>query len=430
LIVLEADLTWTGERFQPGVRVEVAPSGRIASVRTSGSATHRLKGRALLPGFVNAHSHAFQRGLRGLGERFPSGTGSFWTWREAMYALVGRLGPTEIRSLTRRAFAEMIGAGITTVGEFHYMHHPAGAFDWALDEGILEAARDVGIRLVLLEVFYRTGGIGKPLTGAQVRFDSRSVQEYWRQVDALERRLDRSCQSLGVAPHSIRAASLEELVSVHAEARARGLVVHMHVDETVQEGADCRAAYGHSPLQVLMDRLDLDAGFTAVHGTHCSPAELDAFFRRGANLCLCPLTEANLGDGIPQLRGSREPPLLALGTDSNARISPLEEMRWAEYGQRLAGEQRGSLLDGSGDVARTLLRAATSGGARSLRVEAGAIESGRWADLVEVDLSSTDLEGWTTDTLLESFVFGAGERSIANTWVGGRPRRVQDGALR
>jgi formimidoylglutamate deiminase len=212
---------------------------------------------------------------------------------------------------------------------------------------------------------------------------------------------------------------------VHAEARARGLVVHMHVDETVQEGTDCRAAYGQSPLQVLLDRLDLGASFTAVHGTHCSPAELDALFRRGANLCLCPLTEANLGDGIPRLRAAGEAPL-ALGTDSNARISPLEEMRWAEYGQRLASEQRGALLDGSGQVARTLLRAATSGGARSLGVESGAIEAGRWADFVEVDLGAAELEGWTADTLLESFVFGAGERSIANTWVGGRPRQAED----
>jgi formimidoylglutamate deiminase len=425
VIVLEPDLTWTGNRFEPGLRVAVDENGRIAALTPPDAGppgletTHRLRGRALLPGFVNAHSHAFQRGLRGQGERFSSGAGSFWTWREAMYGLVDGLGAPELRDLARGAFREMIAAGITTVGEFHYLHHTKGTFDWELDEAILTAAREVGIRLVLLEVFYRTGGIGRPLTGAQVRFDARSVAEYWRRMDALERRLDPSRQSLGAAPHSIRAASLEEIVQVCAEARARGLVVHMHVGETARETTDCRAAYGVEPLELLTSRLTLDRGITGVHGTHCPPPALDAFFQLGANLCLCPLTEANLGDGIPRLH--RVPPgQLAVGTDSNARISIVEEMRWAEYGQRLAHQRRGALTDSTGEVARTVFLAATCGGARSLGVEAGAIEPGLWADFIELDLGSRELEGWTAGTLLESFVFGASERSIAGAWIAGR----------
>lgn len=425
MIVLEPDLTWTGDHFESGVRVAVDENGRFAAVSRSDSAmpgfetTHRLRARALLPGFVNAHSHAFQRGLRGHGERFPSGAGSFWTWREAMYGLVDGLGAPELCDLARRAFREMIAAGITTVGEFHYLHHTKGTFDWELDEAILTAAGETGIRLVLLEVFYRTGGIGAPLTGAQLRFDTRSAAEYWRRMDGLERRLDPSRQSLGAAPHSIRAASLEEIVQVCAEARARGLVVHMHVGETARETTDCRAVYGAEPLELLTSRIALDGGFTGVHGTHSPPPALDAFFQLGANLCMCPLTEANLGDGIPRLH--RVPPgQLALGTDSNARISIVEEMRWAEYGQRLAEQRRGALTDGVGEVARTVFRAATSGGARSLGVQAGAIEPGLWADFIELDLGSRELEGWTADTLLESFVFGASERSIAGTWIAGR----------
>ncbi len=418
--ILEADLTWTGERFEPGVRVAIGPDGRIAEVGAQGpEPAERLRGRALLPGFVNAHSHAFQRGLRGRGERFPRGAGSFWSWREAMYALVDELDGRELRALTRLAFHEMLAAGITTVGEFHYLHHERDGRPWELDQAVLEAARETGIRLVLLEVFYRTGGIGKLLQGAQQRFDARSTREYWRQMDALAGRLDPVRESLGAAPHSIRALSREDLGAIHAEARARGLVVHMHVEETRKEIEECRAAHGETPMGLLLNGLELDGAFTAVHGTHTDPAQLAAFLERGANLCLCPLTEANLGDGIPHLLAPPEG-ALALGTDSNARISMAEEMRWCEYGQRLRREERGALADGAGQIARRLLAAATAGGARSLGVAAGALEPGRWADFVELDLASEELAGWSAETLLESFVFGASERSIAGTWVGGR----------
>jgi cytosine/adenosine deaminase-related metal-dependent hydrolase len=197
------------------------------------------------------------------------------------------------------------------------------------------------------------------------------------------------------------------------------MVVHMHVEETAKEIVDCRAAYGRTPMELVAARLDLDAGFTAVHGTHTAPDQLGFYLNSGANLCLCPLTEANLGDGTPAL-GRVPRDALCLGTDSNARISMLEEMRWAEYAQRLAREERGALLDEHGSVARRLLNAATLGGARSLGVRAGAIEAGAWADFVAVDLASPELAGWTPDTLLESLLFGAGERALAGTWVGGK----------
>jgi formimidoylglutamate deiminase len=401
------------------VRVAIGADGRIAGVGAlEEPASERLSGQALLPGFVNAHSHAFQRGLRGRGERFPSGAGSFWSWREAMYALVEELDADKLRALSLRAFREMLAAGITTVGEFHYLHHAKDG-DWALDEAVLSAAREAGIRLVLLEVYYRTGGIGKPLERAQRRFDGRSLDEYWRAVDALAQRLDPARATVGVAPHSIRAVELEELVELHARAKKRRMVVHMHLEETQQEIQECRAAQGRTPMELVAARLDLDAGFTAVHATHTAPEQLGFYLNSGANLCLCPLTEANLGDGTPVLgRVPRDG--LALGTDSNARISMLEEMRWAEYAQRLAREERGVLVDEHGEVARRLLAAATLGGARALGVRAGAIEVGAWADLVAVDLGASELHGWTDGTLLESLVFGAGERALAGTWVGGR----------
>jgi formimidoylglutamate deiminase len=419
MTVFEADWTWTGARFERGVRLEVAPDGRIAAVGAlAAPAGERLAGQALLPGFLNAHSHAFQRGLRGQGERFPQGAGSFWSWREAMYGLVGTLDAARLRAISTQAFREMLAAGITTVGEFHYLHHGKEG-DWELDEAVLEAARLTGIRLVLLQVYYRTGGIGKPLAGAQKRFDARSFEEYWRHADALQRRLDPARETLGAAPHSVRALTLEDLERVHAEARARKMVVHMHLEETRQEVADCRAAYGRTPMELVAARLDLDAGFTAVHGTHTNPDQLAFFLNSGANLCLCPLTEANLGDGTPAF-GRVPKDALCLGTDSNARISMLEELRWAEYAQRLAREERGVLVDEAGEVARRLLMAATLGGARALGVRAGALEAGAWADFVAVDLSAPALAGWTDETLLESLLFGASEAALSATWVGGR----------
>jgi len=418
--VFEADWTWTGARFESALRIAVDADGRIARVGVlPDEPNERLRGRALLPGFVNAHSHAFQRGLRGRGQRFPAGAGSFWSWREAMYTLVAELGPEEVGRLARQAFGEMLAAGITTVGEFHYLHHTrAGELDWELDEVVLEAARATGIRIVLLQAYYRTGGFGEPLVGAQRRFDAGSYEDYWRRIERLVPRLERSRQSLGVAPHSIRAASLEDIQRVHAEARARGLVVHMHLEETRKEIEDCRAALGRTPMELVAARLDLDAGFTAVHGTHTDPDQLGFFLNTGANLCLCPTTEADLGDGTPVFAHVPSDGL-CLGTDSNARISMLEELRWAEYGQRLAREERGVLRDPQGELARRLLHAATLGGARALGVRAGALEGGAWADFVAVDLDAPGLAGWQPETLAESLLFGVDERVLAGTWVGG-----------
>ena len=233
--VLEADLTWTGTGFEPRVQIAIGPDGRIEGVGALRRAdATRLAGMALLPGFVDTHSHAFQRGLRGHGEGFPAGAGSFWTWREAMYALVGSLGRASLRALSARAFAEMRDAGITTVGEFHYVHHEREG-DFALDEAVLEAAAETGIRIVLLYCYYATGAPGRPLEGAQRRFATPSVPEFWRQVDRLAPSLDPATQTLGVAPHSIRAASPREIREIHQEATRRGLPFHMHVEEQRRE---------------------------------------------------------------------------------------------------------------------------------------------------------------------------------------------------
>lgn len=435
LPAIEAELTWTGRRFERGVRVTMDEDGRIAAIGPSADpgageggwpAPHRLPGRALLPGFVDAHSHAFQRGLRGRGESFPEGAGSFWSWREAMYGLVDALDPERFGALCRAAFEEMRGAGITTVGEFHYLHHvDPEAADFRLDEVLVEAASEAGIRLVLLEAYYAAAGPGRPPEGAQRRFRSPSIEAYWRQMDRLASLLDPARQSLGVVAHSLRAASPDEVAALHEEAVRRDLPFHLHLEEQVREIEECRAAYGLRPMEILLDRVEVSPRLTAVHCTHTDPADMARFGAAGGNVCLCPLTEANLGDGIADLPGIRAAGAgVCLGTDSNARISMLEEARWLELVQRLARERRGVLreagsADGSGRVATVLLDAATTCGARALGLEAGAIHPGAWADFVALDLATPELAGWSEETLLESIFLGAGNRAITATCVGG-----------
>lgn len=419
--VIEADRTWTGEDFTSGVQVAVGEDGHIEAVGALGlTPTRRLDRVALLPGFVNAHSHAFQRGLRGYGELFPAGAGSFWTWREAMYALVASLDRSSTYRLSLQAFLEMRDAGITSVGEFHYVHHERGE-DYALDEVVLRAAAAAGIRIVLLQTFYATGAVGRPLEGAQRRFATPSLDEFFARLDALTGHLDPATQSIGAVAHSIRAASPDQIRAVYDEAVRRGVPFHIHVEEQRREIDECRAAYGRSPMAVILDALDGRADFAAVHCTHTERGDMARFIAAGGTVCLCPLTEGNLGDGIPLL------PLptsgrMCIGSDSNARLAMLEDMRWMEYGQRLRGEMRGALADPGGSVAKTLLAAATSGGAAALGLDAGRIAPGAWADFAAIDLNAPALAGVPAERLLDGLIFGAGNSAIAGTFVGGRWR--------
>ena len=420
--LLEAELLWTGAGFLRNGRLRFGDDGRIEAMGADlpGEPERRLDGRALLPGFVNAHSHAFQRGLRGHGERFPAGSGSFWTWREAMYGLVESLDPDRMHALTLAAYREMLAAGITAVGEFHYLHHDASGAGWALDEAVQAAAEEAGIRQVLLMTYYRTGGIDTPLSPAQERFRSRGVDDYWGAFDRAAERAAR-CQRLGLGAvaHSVRALGLEDLRALHAESVRRSLPFHMHVEEQRQEIEDCRAAYGRTPMALLLDELAVDERFVAVHCTHTTPEDMNRYRKAGGGVCLCPTTEANLGDGIPELGALRVGVgSLSLGTDSNARISMLEEMRWLEYAQRLRTESRGVLRNAEGDVARPLFEIATRGGARALGLEAGVLEPGAWADLLTIDLARPALAGWSEDTLLAAWILG--DQEVAEVMVGGR----------
>ena len=415
--VVEADLTWTGSKFESGVRVAIEGE-RISALGTSEEPTHRITHRALLPGFCNAHSHSFQRGLRGLGETFPAGAGSFWSWREAMYALVERLDRQTFYDLNVRAYREMLAAGITAVAEFHYLHHDQEG-DFAFDRLILDAAQEAGIRITLLLAFYKSGGIGKPLASAQRRFGTPSIKDYWSAFDSLAAHLHPS-QQLGVVAHSIRAATPDEVAELYREAIRRDLVMHMHVEEQRRELEECEAAYGKRPMQLLLDRLPSMDRLTAVHCTHTAEEDLLEFFRRGGRACITPLTEGNLGDGIPVTKPLQaNVAQLSLGSDSNARISMMEEMRWLEYAHRLKGECRGVFTNAAGRLAPNLLRVATAGGAASLGIKAGAIAPGMLADFVSIRLDHPSLAGITPENLAEAVILGCGDEVIDAVAVGG-----------
>jgi len=419
--VLEADLTWTGAAFESGLRLVIGDDGNILEVGRGGPpVSHRLTRHALLPGFVNAHSHAFQIGLRGSGERYDGGSGDFWSWREAMYEMVEALDDEAFYELSLRAFREMRSAGITSVGEFHYFHHGRDSADFRFDSLVLAAAAQAGLRIVLLEGYYRTGGIGRPLAGGQRRFATPDLDSYWRQLDRLAAETDPRTQSLGVVAHSIRAADPDEIAALYAEAERRGLPFHIHVEEQRQEIEACLEAYSRPPMELLNSRLEVSPRLTAVHCTHTDVRDMERFLERGGRVCLCPLTEAALADGIPDVPGILAADgAVCLGTDCNARISMTEEARWLEYVQRLTRRRRGVVRGETGDVAATLLRFATENGADALGLRTGRIAAGYPADLLAIDLDHPVLGGPGPTRLAAAILFGGAEAAITATAIGG-----------
>ncbi len=421
---LQPTVAWIDGAFQTGVAIDIDHQGKIGRIADQLDLSHSkretvtLANTALIPGFVNAHSHAFQIGLRGLGESYSDPGGDFWSWRQAMYALVDDLTGDRFEALCLRAFREMLAAGITTVGEFHYLHHLQD-IDFALDRRLLAAARQAGIRIAPLVTYYQSGGIDRPLEPSQLRFSTPNPELYWAHQDALAKEFDETTIHLGAAIHSIRAAAAEEVIEIAQEAKQRGLVCHMHLEEQPLEISDCKAQYGIGPLTLLLDRGAVNDRFTAVHLTHSQNDEAQEFFARGGRACICPITEANLGDGIPTWDLATATDSLCLGSDSNVHISMLQELRWLEYGQRLRSGQRG-VVRKHNEPAPALLQAATIGGARSLGVASGAIRSGLWADFCALNLGHPVLSGWTPENLASMLAFSAGDEVVAATWVGGK----------
>lgn len=429
------DLIYVDGRFQRDVALVCDEAGRIKRLARAGELSCRivrLKNRALLPGLVNAHSHAFQRVIRGRTERRGriNGQDNFWTWREQMYSAATRLSPEDIYDVSRLAFLEMAAGGITSVGEFHYLHRtPAGA-EYAdpnlLALEVVRAARDVGLRIALLRVAYARSGYRSEPNSQQARFIEAEPETYLRHVERLQSQLSGDAQSwVGVAPHSVRAVPLSYLREVTEFAAKRNLPVHMHVAEQPAEIAACLEEHGRTPVALLDTEGLLSERFTGVHAIHITTEEARQLAHARAHVCACPTTERNLGDGIIKTdllfaEGVR----VALGTDSHTQIDLLEDARELEYHLRLQKLER-AVLSSDGDeslssLAARLFDCATISGAQSIGAPTGALEPHRPADFFTVALDDLSLAGASDEALLAGIVFSLSRTAVRDVCVGGR----------
>lgn len=401
---------------------------RIATVApAAGPAPDDQHVGALLPALSNLHSHSFQRAMAGMTEYRAAGKDSFWTWRDLMYRFVGRLAPEDVEAIAALVFMEMQEAGYAAVAEFHYLHHqPDGsAHDDPAEMScrVMAAAAATGIGLTHLPVLYSYGGAGKqPLAGGQLRFGS-GVEDFARLLDAV-RAAARGMPSdtrIGIAPHSLRATSPGDLAL--ALPLAGGGPVHVHVAEQPQEVAEISAWLGARPVEWLLANTPIGPGWCAIHATHMTAAETEALARSGAVAGLCPVTEANLGDGPFNGPGwLAAGGAFGIGSDSNVRIALGDELRTLEYSQRLRDLARNVMVRGEGSVGRALYEGAAAGGAAALGRDCGAIAPGRLADLVAIDPSHPSLCALRPDQFIDGLVFAAPDGIVTDLWSGGRHR--------
>jgi formimidoylglutamate deiminase len=427
------DLVFLDGRFQSDLAIVCDDSSKLLRVshRNDVQNPTRLRGRALLPGLINAHSHAFQRVIRGKTEyRSQESNDSFWTWRELMYAAANRLEVEDIYDASCMAFMEMALSGITAVGEFHYIHHaPNGqAYDDPnlLAKEVVRAANDVGLRIGLLRVAYERAGFQKDPNPLQQRFIE-TKDKYLENLERLVNDINGKSEMawIGAAPHSVRAVSLDYLKAVGEFSTHRQLPIHMHVAEQPAEVSACIEEYGRSPVALLDTEGLLNERFTAVHAIHVTPKAIGAIAHRHASVCACPTTERNLGDGvIPTDRYFAAGVPVSLGTDSQVQIDLLEDARELEYELRLQRKERNVLTDdsssGSSALAQRLFECATVNGARSLGFTGGRLESNFPADFFTVDLNDPSIAGSSREDLLASIVFSLSRTAVKEVVIGGK----------
>ncbi|NUR38784.1 MAG: formimidoylglutamate deiminase [Streptomyces sp.] len=414
---------WLDTHVEPGVAV-VTRDGRISDVRTGVDTpppgAEILRGLTL-PGLANAHSHAFHRALRGT---VQVGSGTFWTWREVMYATADRLTPESYHALARAVYAEMALAGVTCVGEFHYLHHAPGGTPYAdpnaMGEALVAAAADAGIRITLLDTAYLSAGFGQQPNTHQLRF-SDGTAEAWAERCSLLKERDHA--RIGAAIHSVRAVPAGQLATVAEWAEERRAPLHVHLSEQTAENDACREAHGCTPTRLLADHGVLGRRTTGVHNTHLTDEDIALIGGSGTGTCMCPTTERDLADGIgPAVALQKAGSPLSLGSDSHAVIDLLEEARAMELNERLRTRTRGHW------TAAALLRAASADGHAALGWdEAGTIEPGALADLTTVALDSVRTAGPLPRLGAETAVFAATAADVRHTVVGGR-HIVRDGA--
>ncbi len=424
--LLFAELAWVAGRWQRSVVLQIGDDGRWQAIdagQPCPPAAQRLAGPAL-PRLVNAHSHAFQRAFVGLAERRDSEHDDFWSWRERMYAVALRISPEQLRAVATQLYIELLRGGYTQVCEFHYLQHQGDGTPYAdraeLCWALAEAAREAGIGLTLLPVVYERAGFAQPGLREQQRRFAAGPDE----VLALQAAITARHQPLinaGTALHSLRAARPESIR--HLADHATG-PLHIHVAEQTGEVDDCLAATGLRPIEWLARHAALDARWQLVHATHTVPEEIEAVARSGAGVVLCPGTEANLGDGLCDLRGwlAASTPL-AIGSDSHVIRAWPEELRWLEYGQRLLLRQRNvaaAPAAGQPSSAARLFERVRQGGAAACGESAWGLERGARADLLVLDADQRALLGLPAEALLDATVFAAAEQPVRDVLVAGR----------
>lgn len=414
---------WLDTHVEPGVALETA-DGRITAVRTDldtpPPGAEILRGLTL-PGLANAHSHAFHRALRGT---VQVGSGTFWTWREVMYSFADKLTPETYRALARAVYAEMALAGVTAVGEFHYVHHAPGGARYtdpnAMGEALIEAAADAGIRITLLDTAYLSSGFGQPPNTHQLRFSDGDAEAWAERCSVLK---DRDHTRIGAAIHSVRAVPAGQLATVARWAEERRAPLHVHLSEQTAENDACHAAHGCTPTRLLADHGVLGRRTTGVHNTHLTDEDIALIGDSGTGTCMCPTTERDLADGIgPAVALQRAGSPLSLGSDSHAVIDLFEEARAMELDERLRTRTRGHW------TAAALLRAASADGHAALGWDdAGTLEPGALADFTTIALDSVRTAGPLARLGAETAVFAASAADVSHTVVGGR-HVVRDGA--
>jgi formimidoylglutamate deiminase len=416
-----ADQLWLAEGWTADGAFAVDASGHVAP--PEGEA-ERLGGW-VLPGMPNLHSHAFQRAMAGLAERKGRSDDSFWTWRETMYAFAAAIGPEELKAIAAQLYVEMLKAGYTQVCEFHYLHHQPDGVPYAQPEAmslaLIEAARETGIALTLLPVLYMTGGFdGRPLSPRQRRF-GHDLSSYVRLLESLRRYESRDVR-LGIALHSLRAVPEDAMRALLATGAAKDLPIHIHIAEQIGEVQDCLATRGARPVEWLLDHAPVDERWTLVHATHLTGHETSRLARSGAVAGLCPTTEANLGDGLFPLADYLDAKgVLGVGSDSHISISPVEELRWLEYGQRLSTRHRNIAARAEGDsVGEILWRAALRGGARAAGLPVGELRCAARADLLVLDDDAPVLAARDAASLLDTFLFAGNVPLVRHVMCGGR----------
>lgn len=413
------------------VRLELAAGDIAAIAQGATPAPGDARVDTLLPALANLHSHSFQRAMAGLTEYRTAGRDSFWSWRALMYRFVARLSPGQVQAIAALTFMEMQEAGFAAVGEFHYLHHAPGGAAYAdpaeMSARIFAAAAETGIGLTHLPVLYSYGGAGRvPLADGQLRFGN-SPERFAGLLGAV-RAAARALPGdtvVGVAPHSLRATAPEDLAAVLP--LSAGAPIHIHVAEQPREVAEISAWLGARPVEWLLASAPVGPDWCAIHATHMTASETAALARSGATAGLCPITEANLGDGPFNGPGwLAAGGAFGIGSDSNVRISLVEELRTLEYSQRLRDLARNVWVRGEGSVGAALYLGAARGGARALGRKAGAIAVGRLADLVAIDSGHPALCALSEDRLLDGLAFAAPDGVVTDLWSAGR-HRVQGG---